>query len=151
MGAPAGNVGPFTVQVLEAQWKPEILMPGMDRVPESQLKLMGAAAYAKPSHGFLQFALRITNAGKQPFAWELNPNYVPDYQLINAEGMKFQYSPQFSTIGIKAGGNLNPGLPVEGSVTFDVPPGAYTFQLNRVEWVSAGSRIERKYFNCAIN
>ena len=73
------------------------------------------------------------------------------YNLINQQGTKYEFSQQVSSIIMKTAlGNLNPGIPVEGDVVFDVPKGSYTFTINQQRHTGLGY-LDTTVFQCSLN
>ena len=151
VGGPAAKVGPFSMQIINAEWQTETPRPGTENIPPAQKAAMGSAMSSKASYGFLVLSVRIVNGGNAPYAWSLPPNYIPEYYLINAQGQRLGFSLENSSIVMKTQSvNLNPGLPMESTIVFDVPAGAYTFELDRVELAASG-RIRKPYHSCTVN
>ena len=117
---PAGmNVGQtFELRVTNTAWQGSLVPPYLRAVPNAQP--VEAAA------NFLVLDLELVNTTNQPRNWALGMmgNFL---KLRNAAGTTYFPQAQLSVLGGTAGGlgSLNPGIPVEGTVVFDVPRGDY--------------------------
>jgi hypothetical protein len=142
-----GSVEVFRVQVVSAEWTDKLLRPGMEHVPKNALEAMGEGAYARPTQKFLILKLQITNSKNAPAAWDTGYDYSHVYYLTNSQGAKFQFDPRVSDILRKAHNiNLNPGIPTDGLVVFDVPQGSYKFEIDQI----VKQRTSRKVYDCFL-
>lgn len=104
------KVGVFTYRVLAVQWQ--------DRIGRGE----GAAA---PDARFYVVYLTVTNNGADPLPF-------PRARLVDAAGREYEESPKARQRGIGLGSlqAMSPGFTINGSLVFDVPPGAYTLILS---------------------
>ena len=109
LGADA-KVGVFTYRVLTVQWQ--------DQIGRGE----GAAA---PDTRFYVVYLTVTNNGAEPLPF-------PRARLVDAAGREYEESPKARQRGIGLGSlqAMSPGFTINGSLVFDVPPGAYTLILS---------------------
>ncbi len=104
------RVGLFTYRVLAAQWQDQIGR--------------GARA-AAPDARFYVVYLTVANNGAEPLPF-------PRARLMDAAGKEYEESPKARERGIGLGSlqAMSPGFTINGSLIFDVPPGAYTLILS---------------------
>ncbi len=137
----------FRVLVMSAEWTDKLLRPGLEQVPQNALDMMGDGAYSRPSQRFLVVRLQITNGANAPAAWDAGYEYSHVYYLTGSQGAKYQFDPKASDILRKAHNiNLNPGIPAEGLVVFDVPQGSYKFEINQI----VNQRTAHKVYDCIL-
>jgi hypothetical protein len=100
-------VGKLSYQVLEANWAAEA--PG---------------AKNPPKHRVLQLRLAVTNSGGQEAT-------IPLLKLIDANGTESMEIAEIEDNSQWLGAlrRLQPALPEEGSIYFDVPVGAYNLEV----------------------
>ncbi len=104
------TVGVFTYRVLSAQWQ--------DRIGRGENAVV-------PDARFYVVYLTVTNSGKEPLTF-------PRARLVDAAGRQYPESPKARERGIGLGSlrAMSPGFTLNGSLVFDVPPGAYTLILS---------------------
>ena len=104
------TVGVFTYRVLAAQWQDQIGR--------------GDKAVA-PHVRFYVVYLAVTNNGTEPLPF-------PRARLVDAAGKEYEESAKARERGIGLGSlqAMSPGFTLNGSLVFDVPPGAYTLILS---------------------
>lgn len=104
------RVGVFTYRVLAAQWQDQIGR--------------GPTAVA-PDARFYVIYLTVTNNGTEPLPF-------PRARLLDAVGREYPESPKARERGIGLGSlqAMSPGFTLNGSLVFDVSPGAYTLILS---------------------
>lgn len=104
------KVGVFTYRVLTVQWQDQIGR--------------GDKAVA-PDVRFYVVYLTVTNNGSEPLPF-------PRARLVDASGREYEESPKARQRGIGLGSlqAMSPGFTLNGSLVFDVPPGAYTLILS---------------------
>jgi len=104
------KVGVFTYRVLAVQWQDQI----------------GRGEWAAaPNARFYVIYLTVTNNGAEPLPF-------PRARLVDAAGREYEESPKARQRGIGLGSlqAMSPGFTINGSLVFDVPPGAYTLILS---------------------
>lgn len=104
------TVGVFTYRVLAAQWQDQI----------------GRGDKAvSPDVRFYVVYLTVTNNGREPLPF-------PRARLVDAAGKEYEESAKTRQRGIGLGSlqAMSPGFTLNGSLVFDVPPGAYTLILS---------------------
>ena len=127
---PTGNWSSFQVTVKNAQWKESVSHPSYGDIPRTQLSMMGVDPKQKPVHAFLVVDLRVINVSKAPVAWHLGGHYFHNFHLVASDGTRYQFNPELSEFVRRTPiEGLNPGLPIEGAVVFDVPRDNYTFYV----------------------
>jgi hypothetical protein len=104
------KVGVFTYRVLATQW---------------QDQLGRGERAAAPDTRFYVVYLTVTNNGAKPLPF-------PRARLVDAAGREYEESPKARQRGIGLGSlqAMSPGFTINGSLVFDVPPGAYTLILS---------------------
>ncbi len=104
------KVGVFTYRVLAVQWQ--------DRIGRGEVA-------AAPDARFYVVYLTVTNNGADPLPF-------PRARLVDAAGREYEESPKARQRGIGLGSlqAMSPGFTINGSLVFDVPPGAYTLILS---------------------
>ena len=155
VGGPGGNISGFKVNVTGARWADRIMPAHFQNLPKAQLSMLGSSTYVSPQANFMVISLSITNNTSAPIAWNSQGRYQVTYNLVNPQGIKYEYGQQESSILWKTGsGNLNPGIPVEGEVVFDVPKGPYTFMINQQSYRMYGLSLrvlETLVFQCVLS
>lgn len=142
------NVEAFHFKIIGTEWTDKILRPGMEMVPPAQLGILGDRAYIRPQVSFLVVTLQVTNTKNVPLELSKAESYWPAVVLKNSQGAMFKDS-GVSDIGRKTDGGLNPGIPVQGTLAFDVPKSSYQLEIYWVtkDWVKV---VNRKAYECSI-
>lgn len=148
IGSPGGSISGFEVKVTDYRWVNQVMRAGYENMPKNYR----SQAYLKPQISFLKINLDITNTSDGPLAWN-NPSagYSFEYQLVNTQGTRYAYSQEASNIIYKTGlNNLNPGVPVKGTVVFDVPRGNYTFEIIKNQYSVMRRFYNNSVFQCSL-
>ena len=104
------KVGGFTYRVLAVQWQDQIGRGERAAAPDAR---------------FYVVYLTVTNNGGKPLPF-------PRARLVDAAGREYEESPKARQRGIGLGSlqAMSPGFTINGSLVFDVPPGAYILILS---------------------
>ena len=104
------KVGVFTYRVLAVQWQDQIGRGERAAAPDTR---------------FYVVYLTVTNNGAEPLPF-------PRARLVDAAGREYEESPKARQRGIGLGSlqAMSRGFTINGSLVFDVPPGAYTLVLS---------------------
>jgi hypothetical protein len=152
VGGPGGDISGFKVSVKGARWADRVMPAQYQNVPKAQLSMLGSSVYVLPQAEFMVISLSVMNNTNAPLAWSNLGRYQFTYNLVNPQGVKYEYSQQQSSIIIKTSlGNLNPGIPVEGEVVFDVPKGPYTFTITQQSLTAYGRYRNTLVFQCLLS
>ena len=104
------KVGVFTYRVLAARWQDQIGRGERAAAPDTR---------------FYVVYLTVTNNGTEPLPF-------PRARLMDAAGKEYEESAKTRQRGIGLGSlqAMSPGFTLNGSLVFDVSPGAYTLILS---------------------
>ena len=136
--------GKFKLSITDVDRSDQLKAPEYGMVLAQQRQVLGGDTPIRPQNSFLVLTLKIRNISRGPLAWTglatTAGSYMHKFRVVSDDGLIYEESPNVGTMFMqnRQVSNINPNAYIEGTVVFDVPENAYTFDVLKERYGNYG-------------